>query len=795
MSEAGGLFAGGRRVPLTGVAIDVEVRHLGATVSVAQRYINGEDVPVEAIYSFPLPESCGVCGFEVEIGGKRVTGIVEERETAFQRYDDAMEAGQGAFLLDQDRPNIFTASVGNLLPRQEAVVHLAYVTELEQRGDAIRILIPTTISPRYVPPEQLAGMDPAELEHIAPPTVAGPVPYGMRLAVDIATAVPIRAIECPSHAARVEMRGANAARLELSGQDVQLDQDFVATVTLVQAHAAAAVVAHEEDGGRAVMVSFVPDLADLPRCSSEIVFLIDRSGSMGGGSIEQARNALLLCLKSLEAGDFFNIVGFGSSFRMLFPQSVAYSQQTLDEASHHVRSLAADLGGTEIFSALKAVLDAPLRDPLPRQLILLTDGQVGNEKECIDLVARAPGKARVFTFGVGHGVSEHLVRGLARASRGEAELIHPNERIEPKVLRQLSRVTAAHLADVAMDWGALAVTDVTPALAPPLFHGDCLTVYARLTGGSPCEVAITARGPDGPRRFSVFVDPERALRDRTIPTLMARSAIRELEEKSSVPPRDPAMRAKIVALARRYGLASSETSFVAVEQRPAGSQSQAAELRRIPIALTKGWHGGQVARARGIADMVMGSPPAPGGMAVRATFAAFPAAGPPMSPAPMMADLGCFEMEESLEEPPEDRPTPARRPRAARKDRAAPAPVPKAVAPAAEAAAWLDDTFYRMIFGQRANGSWEPGKELLAALGLGAETIDRLAAELSAASEEARILVTTLAVARALRRDFAAHRDMWRLLVEKAERWVAAQAFAPPAGFATLAEWVEARLA
>ena len=130
-------------------------------------------MPVEAVYSFPLDESCAVSGFLIEVGGKVIGGKIEEREKAFERYDEAMAQGHGAFLVDQDRPNIFTASVGNLLPDQEAVVRLSYATELEQNGDAIRLLIPTTISPRYIPADEMKKMDPAELDHIRPPTIHG----------------------------------------------------------------------------------------------------------------------------------------------------------------------------------------------------------------------------------------------------------------------------------------------------------------------------------------------------------------------------------------------------------------------------------------------------------------------------------------------------------------------------------------------------------------------------------------------------------------------------------------------
>jgi len=195
--EAGGLFSNGQRVPLKGVSIDVKAAGAAAQVTVSQRYKNTEKIPVEAVYTFPLDESCAVSGFTIEVGGKTIAGKIEEREKAFEEYDAAMAQGHGAFLVDQDRPNIFTCSVGNLLPDQEVVVRLAYSTELEQNGDAIRLLIPTTISPRFMPAKTLEKIDPAELDHITPPTVDGPVPYGLKLSVELEAANDIREVNCP----------------------------------------------------------------------------------------------------------------------------------------------------------------------------------------------------------------------------------------------------------------------------------------------------------------------------------------------------------------------------------------------------------------------------------------------------------------------------------------------------------------------------------------------------------------------------------------------------------------------
>ncbi|MBI4601453.1 MAG: VWA domain-containing protein [Planctomycetes bacterium] len=774
--EPGGLFSAQGRVPLRGIAVEVRARGVAASVAVAQRYRNDEKVPVEAVYTFPLPEGCAACGFEVEIGGKRIVGRVEEREKAFEEYDAAMAEGHGAFLMDQDRPDIFTANVGNLLPGQEAVVRLRYVTELEQTRDLVRLVIPTTVSPRYVPRAMAKEADPAELDHIAPPAVLGGVPYGLALTVDLEATSEVREVSCPSHPARVALDG-RSVRVELLGDDVQLDRDFVLEVALARPHEASAVVARETGGARAVMVSLYPDLSGFRRGPCELVFVLDRSGSMQGSSIDQARRALQLCLRSMEEGDRFNIVGFGSAFEAMFPEPVAYSQASLEEATKKVDAVGADLGGTEILAPLRFALESGGSRAIPRVVVLLTDGQVGNEAECIDLAAAHASSARVFTFGIGRGPSRHLVRGIARASGGQAELIHPGERIEPKVLRQFGRMAAAHLKDVRLNWGALETDLVAPAQLPPLFDGDRLTVYGRVTGGQPCEVAVEAEGPGGKLRFPVFVDLEKAADDAAVPALLGRKAIEDLEEGRGLGVRGSAQRgrreghlkARIVELARRYGLMSSDTSFVAVEERPEGASHEAAALRRIPVALTKGWGGLEDTGSAILCQMAYAGP------AFSEVHSNVLSAAPldEIRAAPLSTGGRLGRLARSLGKA-----------FVARREEAPPSRPPS-----------TKDDLELLARAQRADGAFELTEDLARIAGGGRENLERLAAQLQAHRRVAEAVVATLAALGALERAFSGRRDEWRLLAEKARRWLAGTKVAPPAGFPSLEAWMGAAMA
>lgn len=620
-----GLYAQGQAIPLEGVRIQARLQSQCAQVTVTQRYHNREGVDVEAVYAFPLEEGAAVCDFRARVGERLVQGQVQEREEAFETYDDAMAQGHGAFLLDQERPNVFTASVGNLKAGAVVEVEVTYVAMLQREGQAVRFLLPTTISPRYTPASGPQVGQP-DAERVNPPRQSQ-VPYGLTLEIDLEMASQLRVVESPSHNVRVELDGPRA-RVTLSTRETALDGDFVLLFEEKDAHKPSATVAQEEDGQRVAMVTFLPDGEALSHSAgSEIIFVIDRSGSMQGTSMEEARRATELCLRAMSEGDTFNLYSFGSRHESLWHSPVPYNQQNLERASQHLRQMQADLGGTEILRPLQEILASPAAGGRARQLLLLTDGQVSNEAAVIALCQQHRATARVFAFGIGAGVSEHLVRGVARASGGAAEFIYPGERIEPKVLRMFGRVSTPALGEVSVDWNGLQV-EQAPRRTPPVFGGDALTVLARIRAGHTHSVTLRA----GELSWTVPLDLEKADKGGPIPTLWARKTIEELEDGQQSQGsnqrrgnRQERNKEKIIELAKRYKLMSSHTSFVAVEERAPHEQSTAqARLRQVPVALTKGWHGqgggGAKGMSRGRVGTITGamaslSPPPPAPMA------------------------------------------------------------------------------------------------------------------------------------------------------------------------------------
>lgn len=412
----------------------------------------------EIRYTFPLYDGVSVVGFTCQVGKRVIKGLVKERQKAKKDYQEAVAKGQTAGLLEAlpEASDVFTTTVGNVPPNATIMVEITYLGELKHDAEVngIRFTIPTSISPRY-------GHYPGQLAQST--AVQGYGGGSIEITVDATVAADsfIQKILSPSHPIAVSMGTVSTAEradpvpykasATLSLGTAELEKDFILQLVAKDTGVPTALCEKHPtlNGHRAVMATLVPRFSLRPE-KPEIVFIIDRSGSMSGKKITTAVNALKVFLKSLPVGVKFNICSFGSHHSFLFDKSKTYDQESLDLATLEVDRFQANFGGTEMYQPIEATIKQRYKD-IPLEIMLLTDGEIWDQQKLFDYLNReiveTDSPIRVFTLGVGNEVSHSLIEGLARAGNGFSQAVSMEEKLESKVVRMLKGALSPHVAD------------------------------------------------------------------------------------------------------------------------------------------------------------------------------------------------------------------------------------------------------------------------------------------------------------------------------------------------------------
>lgn len=396
----------GAKIPLESIKVQVNVTGFTAHVAATLNYSNKEVNPIEAIYIFPVDEQAAVCGFQATIDGRTIAAEVREKQEARDTYDDAISSGHSAYLLEEsdESSDIFRISVGNLPPRKSASVEVKIVTELavDKEGRVVFVL-PTVLNPRYSPPGTPVSISAESSNVIRVDSL-----YSFDFVMHVRSASAITEIKSSSNILSVEINEKEEGKTALVklAEAHKADKDLEVQILSAEPFKPHALVEggvepSDEKSGEdsflsqpVVMLNFFPEFPNVSSEIGEFIFVVDRSGSMTGDGILNARNTLLLFLKSLPDGCFFNVIGFGSSFECLFNQSEKYDDKTVETACNLAKKMEADLGGTQILEPLKWVFKQPLVKGAPRQVFLLTDGAVSNTQQVIELVRRNAATAR-----------------------------------------------------------------------------------------------------------------------------------------------------------------------------------------------------------------------------------------------------------------------------------------------------------------------------------------------------------------------------------------------------------------
>lgn len=540
----------------TDVELDVAGSIVGATVT--QRFKNTYAKPIEVVYLFPLAQNAAVDAMEMKIGTRTITGSVARREEARTAYAAAVRDGRRAALLEQERPNMFTFSVGNIDAGATIDVKLHYFEVAGFDHGTYEVVVPTTIGPRFTP----SGVKDAA--RITTAYVKGGARIGIHAKIDGGT--PIESIETPAWETTIGRTGANTAEVKLKNADDAGNRDFILRWRLKAESFEPAVFAYKsnEDPSGYLTLMLEPKHAIVPSeiAPRELIFLLDTSGSMRGAPLAAATAAVNKAIDKLGPNDTFQIIDFADKASTFADRPLDNTPLNRKRGHDYIHSLRSS-GGTNQLVGIHAALATPGDARRTRYVVFMTDGFIGNDAEVIALTRKEIGKARIFSFGVGSNVNRYLLDEVAIAARGYAEYLRPSEKADEMIDRFYNRIGMPYLTDVDVDWGGLAVTDPRPAALPDLSALQPLVLHARYMHPGEGDITIKGRIAGKPVTQKVHLTlPANAPEHGALEKLWARATIAELER---VPRGKPVPERAVADVAVTHGLMSKYTAFVATD--------------------------------------------------------------------------------------------------------------------------------------------------------------------------------------------------------------------------------------
>ncbi|SPP63483.1 marine proteobacterial sortase target protein [Nitrospira lenta] len=577
----------GRFLPAPTLKTDVRISVTGliARATVSQEFLNPsleKDAWAEGVYVFPLPETAAVDHLRMKIGERIIEGQIKEKAEAKKVYEQAKQEGKRASLVEQERPNIFTTSVANIGPGERITVEIEYQETIRYDQGAFSLRFPMVVGPRYIPGTAMVMEDQPpgngwsldtdrvpDASRITPPVQhpnAGPI-NPVSLNIDLAPGFPLGKLESPYHQVLTIAEPDGRQHITLREDAVPADRDFVLTWKPTAGQAPTLSVFREQRGNEqyAFLMAMPPIGSDHQptTVARETIFVIDTSGSMSGTSIEQARAALLLALNRLTAQDRFNVIQFNSVTHVLFSQAQPVTPQTLRKALHYVDNLKAN-GGTEILPALKMALKGSAPTSHLRQVIFLTDGQVGNEDELFEIIRTQLGTSRLFTIGIGSAPNSHFMRKAAEFGRGTFTHIGSTSEVQAQMDAIFRKLERPVLTDLRID-GIDDRVEMFPPRIPDLYEGEPVVVVLKgpalpetvtvqgLIGSAPWTTSITLKHRDPREGLSVF---------------WARQKIAALMDQQRYNQDEAATKQAVLDVALPHHLVSKYTSLIAVDVTP-----------------------------------------------------------------------------------------------------------------------------------------------------------------------------------------------------------------------------------
>ncbi|XP_046764290.1 protein mono-ADP-ribosyltransferase PARP4 isoform X2 [Gallus gallus] len=567
----------GNPVPLESVHIKARIIDFVAQVVMFQTYTNQNSSPIEAKYVFPLDDKAAVCGFEAFVNGRHIIGQVKEKKQAHREYRKAISEGDGAYLMDQDAPDIFVITVGNICPNSTVLIKVTYITELSCLNGCITFHMPASVSP-WQQDKALNENTQDTIKKICVKQVETLKKFSLDMSIEMPYSIEsihswthklkIKKTECKAVIKTVENSSLDSSGF---GLDIWISHAYLPRMWVEK---------HPNKNSEACMLVFQPEFEaafDEEQLSSEIIILLDCSNSMAGSALLQAKQIALHALKQFSSRQNVNLIKFGTNFSE-FSSFSKNTSKDLASLTEFITSATATMGNTDLWKTLR-YLSLLFPSQGHRNILLISDGHIQNESVTFQLVKDNVHHTRLFTCGVGSTANRHMLRSLSQYGAGAFEYFDSKSKYnwEAKIQNQVSRIFSPGCSSVSIKWQQFDINAPKPMQAPAqiqsLFTNERLLVY----GFVPHCTQATLRAIINDQELQTVVSTTELQKTTgtVLHKLTARAFIRDYEDgilhenETEHEMKKQILKNMIIHLSMENSIITQFTSFIAIEKRDA----------------------------------------------------------------------------------------------------------------------------------------------------------------------------------------------------------------------------------
>lgn len=546
--------------------MQAQVRDQIATTTIKQVFYNPTNQQLEGHFLFPVPKGVAIIEFEMLINGKSHKAELLDAKKARGIYEAIVRRSKDPALLEYYHQQLFRVRIFPILPQKEQVITLSYTEVLFRNNETVQYQFP-------LHPDKHAS------KHIEQVSIQ----------LDLQTEHSLKTFYCPTHETEITRKGNNHAVLGYEGTGETANRDFKCYFNVDNQIIGMSLLAYRQKQEKEgfFFVNLSPGMDEkatvLPK---DVVFVIDKSGSMSGKKMNQAKSALRFCINHLNPEDRFEVVAFSTEATALFGQVTDNQPQRLKEALTFLDDID-PIGGTNIEEALTLALDAQkTQQKRPFFVIFLTDGkatigETNKDKLQQTILGKNSQQVRIFTFGIGTNINTSFLDALTQATNAYRTYVLPDEDIEVKVSDFYTKVASPILTNFKIQFSPnIRVADVHYERSD-LFRGESISILGRYKGIGKGTITLTGTMNGQQKTYTYNVNmPEEATEQTFIPNLWAARKVGYLLDQIRLHGKSEELVQSVTKLAKKYGIITPYTSYLIIEDEEVAMQQQRLPLER-----------------------------------------------------------------------------------------------------------------------------------------------------------------------------------------------------------------------